>query len=111
MLLTVFEHLDRFAPSKLLPVIDLAQVQDMALHHPPPCNALVLHHAKIAMDFAVLLANRGAQKHDGDNYPQIAPLENALGLHYGPLANLRVGKSDTCVPKNLKIGPESAKFG
>jgi hypothetical protein len=43
MLLTVFEHLDRFAPSKLLPVIDLAQVQDMALHHAPAqrssCNS------------------------------------------------------------------------
>ena len=45
-----------------------------------------------------------------DNYPQIAPLENALGLHHRPFASLRPGKSDSCAPKNLKIGPESAKF-
>lgn len=37
--------------------------------------------------------------------------QRALGLHSGPLANLTAGKTDTCVPKNLKIGPGSAKFG
>ena len=63
------------------------------------------------MDLAVLLANRGAQKHDADNYRQIDPIENGLGLHYSPLADLGPGKSNTCVRKNLKTALESAKSG
>jgi hypothetical protein len=45
--------------------VDLPEIQHVPLHHTPTTHALVLHHAEIAMEFAVLLASRGAQEHDG----------------------------------------------
>jgi hypothetical protein len=63
-LFAFFEDFDRPAPRPFLAVVDLAQIEDVTLHH-AAAGALVLHKAEIAMDLAVLLANRGAQKHDG----------------------------------------------
>ncbi|MBV8936128.1 MAG: hypothetical protein JO095_10015 [Alphaproteobacteria bacterium] len=59
----LFQHLDRTAPGPLLAVVDLAQIQHMALHHPAAGNAPVLDDAEIAMLLAVLPANLLAQKH------------------------------------------------
>ena len=61
----LLKGLDRFAPRKLLAIVDLAQIQNVALNHAAPADAPVLHHAEVAVLLAVLLANRRAQKHDG----------------------------------------------
>jgi len=61
----LLKGLDRFAPGELLAIVDLAQVQNVALNHAAPADAPVLHHAEVAALLAVLLANRRAQKHDG----------------------------------------------
>ena len=66
MLAALLEDFNRFAPRPFLAVVDLAQIKHVALHHAPAtADALVLHHAEITVDLAVLLANQGAQKHDG----------------------------------------------
>ena len=46
-----------------------------------------------------------------DNYRQIVPRENSLGLHYAAFADLSLAKSATYTQKNLKTDPESAKSG
>jgi hypothetical protein len=40
-----------------------------------------------------------------DNYRQIVPRENSLGLHYSGLADLTLGKSATYMPKISKPTP------
>jgi hypothetical protein len=40
-----------------------------------------------------------------DNYRQIVPRENSLGLHHSGLADLTLGKSATYTPKNPKTDP------
>jgi hypothetical protein len=58
-------HLDRPPPRQFLRVVDLAEVKNMLLNDPSASNALVFDDAPVAMPLAVLLANLGAQKHDG----------------------------------------------
>ena len=57
------QHLDRPAPRRPLAVVDLAEVQHLALHHPAVRAAAVLHHAPVAVLLAVLEASLGAQEH------------------------------------------------
>lgn len=61
----LLQHRDRLAPGGFLAVVDLAEVKQRALHHPPARHAPVFHHAPVAMPLAVLLPNRRAQEHDG----------------------------------------------
>src|SRR5215469_1555141 len=63
----VIEYLDRFAPHRGLRGVDLAQVQNVALHHTAACNTLVLDHAPILVRLAVFLARGFSQKHDRAN--------------------------------------------
>src|SRR5688500_4938378 len=71
---TVLERLDRLAPGELLRVVDLAQIQNMTLHHAPAADPAGLHNAEGPVLLAVLPANLGAQKHDGCRLcPQPAP--------------------------------------
>jgi hypothetical protein len=60
-----FHHLDRAPPCQFLGRVDLAQIQNVALHHPPASNAPVLHHAPAAVLLAILPANLRTQEHDG----------------------------------------------
>jgi hypothetical protein len=48
------EHLDRLAPGLRLGRIDLAQIQDVPLHHPATVETLVLDDAPIEVCLAVL---------------------------------------------------------
>jgi hypothetical protein len=57
-----FKDLNRFAPSMLLRVIDLAQIKHMALDHAPAGHPLVLDNAEIAVLLAVFFPNRMAQE-------------------------------------------------
>ena len=59
------QHLDRFTPRELLRGVDLPQIQHMPLQHASTAYTLVLHHAEVAVLFAVFLASRRAQKHPG----------------------------------------------
>ena len=59
----LIEHRDRTAPRGPLGVVDLPQIQHMPLHYPPVGDAAVLHHAPVAVLFAVFLAGLGSQKH------------------------------------------------
>jgi hypothetical protein len=49
------EHLQALAPSRLLAVVDLAQIQHPPLHHPPGLQPTALLDAEITMLLAVLL--------------------------------------------------------
>ena len=59
------QHFDRAAPRELLRGVDLPQIQHVPLQHAPAAHALVLHHAEVAVLFAILLASGRAQKHPG----------------------------------------------
>jgi hypothetical protein len=59
----VLEHFDRAAPSQLLRVVDLAEIQHLPLHHAPAGYTLVLDHAEVAVLLTVLLPNLLAQEH------------------------------------------------
>src|SRR5208283_1942406 len=62
-LIGFMDHLQACAPSRLLDVMDLTQVQNGALGRVTDAPSPVLDHAPIAMLFAVLSASVMAQKH------------------------------------------------
>ena len=59
-----FHNLDRAAPRRMLAVVDLPQIQHLALHYPTATHAYVLHHAPIAVLLTVLAAFLAAHKHE-----------------------------------------------
>jgi ferredoxin len=62
-LLALHEDGQRFAPGRLLAVVDLAQVERLALRHLAGSQAPVLDHAEIAMLLAVLVPPVRFQMH------------------------------------------------
>jgi hypothetical protein len=60
----LIEHLDGFAPGGGLGRADLAEIQNVALHHPTALQALVLNDAPIGVRLAILLSSGLAQEHD-----------------------------------------------
>ena len=93
------EHLDRAAPGRALGVVDLAQIQHVALHHTSVGDTAVLHHAPIAVLFAVFLACLRSQEHAksiGKNANQF----NGLGRHYRGSCGTRRGTI-----KHLRVFP------
>ncbi len=62
-LVDFIDHLQAFAPGRLLRVIDLAQVKDRALRRVTDAQTAILNDAPIAMRFAIFLAGVIAQKH------------------------------------------------
>ena len=56
-------HLDRAAPRRALPVVDLPEVQHLTLNHPAVAVANVLHHAPVTVFLAVLEAPLGSHEH------------------------------------------------
>jgi hypothetical protein len=65
----VLEDLDGLAPGLPLAVIDLAQVEDRALHHAPAAHAPGLDEAPVPMRLAVFVARVTAQEHRAATLP------------------------------------------
>jgi hypothetical protein len=63
--LAIRHDLDRPPPRQFLRIVDLAEVQHVALHHPPTGYARVPNNAPAAVLLAILPANFRAQEHDG----------------------------------------------
>ena len=59
----LIEDRQRVSPGGLLRIIDLAEVGYLSLHDLAVIAAAVLHHAEIAVRFAVLEAMFAAQEH------------------------------------------------
>ena len=76
---------DLAAPSLMLAVVDLAEIQHLALHHFAARTALVLDNIPIAMLLAVLEASVESQEHANQLTPNKIH-EKRLGLHYRPPA-------------------------
>jgi len=77
---------DRTIPIPLLAVVDLAEVQHLALHHSAASTALALDNIPIAMFFAVFEASVESQEHANQLTRHKAD-EKRLGLHYRRVAN------------------------
>jgi hypothetical protein len=77
---------DRTTPIPLLAVVDLAEVQHLALHHSAASTALALDNIPIAMLFAVFEASVESQEH-ANQLTQHKADEKRLGLHYRRVAN------------------------
>jgi hypothetical protein len=72
---------DLTTPGLMLAVIDLAEIQHLALHHPAAGAALALDNVPIAMLFTVFETSVEAQKHANQFTPNQID-EKILGLHY-----------------------------
>ena len=77
---------DRTTPIPLLAVVDLAELQHLALHHSAASTALALDNIPIAMFFAVFEASVESQEHANQLTRHKAD-EKRLGLHYRRVAN------------------------
>jgi hypothetical protein len=67
------KRLDHAAPGFMLAVVDLAEIQHLALHHLPGHAAAVLNNIPVPMFLAVFEASVEAQKQDAN---QITPTPN-----------------------------------
>jgi hypothetical protein len=70
-LLLFIEHRQRLAPSRLLFVVDLSQIDNGSLHRLARSQAMVFYDAEVAMIFAVFLAIVAAQKHANCRLPDV----------------------------------------
>ena len=86
--LLLIEHLQRFAPGRLLAVVDFAQIQHLPLRDFPGSQTPTLHHRVVTVFLPILLPPVAAQKH--------VPLQNARIL----LACL-VGRSPLQAPTKM----------
>ena len=59
------QNLDRPPPRQFLRIVDLAQVQHVALYDAPAGYPRVFNNAPVAVLLAILPANFGAQEHNG----------------------------------------------
>jgi len=75
------QDLDGLAPSRLLRIVDLAEVEHLALHHTPIGNAPILDDAPVTMLLAVLEAIFRTQEH-ADSVGKNSLRNNSLGRHY-----------------------------
>ncbi len=61
--LILFEHVDAPAPSRLLRIVDLPEVEHLTLHYAPIGDPAVFDNAPVTMLFAVFDSLLGTQKH------------------------------------------------
>jgi hypothetical protein len=104
--------------SQLLRRVDLTQIKHMTLLNTSTANPLVLNNAEVTVFLAVLLASRGAQKHNGTSLSAEPP---AMPEARSSLQTLSCRRQETprcapiaCVttPSQIgQIGAESAKSG
>src|SRR5882672_10935 len=78
---------DLTTPRLVLTVVDLAQVQQLPLYHPPARATLALDNIPIAMLFAVFEASVESQEHDANQLTPTHADEKILGLHYRRFEN------------------------
>ena len=76
---------DRTTPIPLLAVVDLAEVQHLALHHSAASTALALDNIPIAMFFAVLQASVELQEHGPIKLRGTKPMKRDLVYTTGEL--------------------------
>ena len=95
-----FQHLDRAPPRRTLAVIDLPQIQHLALHHPPATHAHVLHHAPIAVFLTVLVACLAAHKHE--------QIVGAVGSRIKDQGRHYTGNRPWSSPKNRDLQRQSS---
>src|SRR5258708_15656830 len=76
------ECLDGRAPRGRLRGVDLAQIQDVRLHHSATVETLVLDDVPVAVRLAVLPSLGSSQEHGAGFYAHHASHGNGLGLHY-----------------------------
>ncbi len=85
--LSVFiEGFDVPTPGFMLAVVDLAQIQHLALHHFAAGTALVLDNIPVTVLFAVFEASVESQEHANQFSPNKID-EKILGLHYSRFQN------------------------
>jgi hypothetical protein len=53
-LIGFIDHVEALAPGRLLRVVDLPQIENGSLHHMADAQTAILHHAPVAMLFAIL---------------------------------------------------------
>src|SRR6266436_6786891 len=95
----MLENLHRLLPGRLLLVVYLSQVKDVALNNPVIGAALVLDDAPVTMLLAIFLSRATAQNITAPDYARKFGGGNRLGLHYKLfLANPTTipNKSGTC---------------
>jgi hypothetical protein len=80
------ERLDHPTPGFTLAVVDLAEIQHLALHHLPGHAAAVLNNIPIPMFLAVLEASVEAQKHHAN---QFTPTPNGVKDTWSTLQTIR----------------------
>ena len=93
-------HLDGAAPGRALAVVDLAEIDNVALNNPAATDPDVLHHAPVAVLLAVFEASLAAHEH-GQSVRCFASQIKGVGRHYTPFwrsearkpAVFRTGKS------------------
>ena len=73
-------------PGFVLAVVDLAEIQHLALHHLAAGTALVLDNIPITMLFAVFEAPVESQEH-ANQFSANKTSEKILGLHYRRFQN------------------------
>ncbi len=69
------KDLERLTPCFLLAVVDLAQIQDLALRRGASAGAAILHHAEVAVRLAILATLVLTQEHDL-RYRSFVPLSS-----------------------------------
>jgi len=101
------EDFDRLAPSGFLAVVDLAEVENLALRDAAVVEPAVFDHRPRSMLLAVLAANLVAQKHDA-GLARLPLAHKGVGRHYKPFSTCRPHKNNTL---RLKPRPKIAKSG
>src|SRR6266481_1827485 len=82
LLALLIEGFNHPAPRLLLAVVDLAEIQHLALHDLAPSTAPTLYDVPVTMLLAVFDSPIAAQVHLGVDCTQKLALEKILGLHY-----------------------------
>ena len=92
-------NLDRAAPRRALAVVDLAEIQNLALNHPAAAHSDVLHHAPVTVLLAVLETSLAAHEHGHSVRRFVSPIKG-VGRHYTPYWRDKPRKSATSRARN-----------
>ena len=87
-------NLDRAAPRGALVIVDLAEIEHVALNHPATTDPDVLHHAPVAVLLAVLEASLAAHEH-GQIVGRCGTSIKGVGRHYTGFQRTKARKSAT----------------
>src|SRR5260370_9137190 len=99
----LLEPLQRFPPRCLLPVVDLAQIQNGPLCRLPAQQTPILYDAEVAMILPILLAVCSAQKHRNRSMPELISFEKRVGLHSSVFTTAVPHPLDLPIPDLAKL--------